>query len=327
MQNIQEVWLKRFPAAKISAYIVEDFIKGLKLSLGRIASSSGSTHSRGQSEDESIAYIENVIKTYKKIGNIENFSGTVAELGPGDSAGVAMLLRGEGCTQVDLIDRYYSDRDLEQQGKIYQLLANKHNLNHLKTTDFWDEQKIAGINWKTGQAAEDYFSQCAQQKEPSYDFILSCAVLEHLYDPLDCLEQMVKCLKPGGQMLHTIDFRDHGMFTPIQHELFYLQIPTSFYGMATRNAGRPNRVLTHRYQQLLEQLKQQELIEYSILVDYLVDVGKIDPPQKFADIASDKQKQAINFVEEHRQNFASEFDGADSQDLAISGIFLRVIKK
>jgi SAM-dependent methyltransferase len=328
MSNTREDLLKRFPAAKISAYIVDDFIKGRKISFGQvIGTASGSTHSRTQSEVESVTYIENVLADYKRKGGIEKFSGIVAELGPGDSAGVAMLLRGEGCTQVDLIDRYYSDRNLEQQDKIYQLLANKYNLNHLKTTDIWDEKAIEGISWKIGEAAEDYFANCAQTGDKSYDYIVSCAVLEHLYDPLDCIVQMVKCLKPGGQMFHFIDFRDHEMFTPVKHELYYLQIPTSAYVLATKNAGRPNRILTHRYRGILESLKQQGLIDYSIIVQSLVDVGKIDDPHEFADIDPDKTKQAIDFVDQHRHKFASEFADVDACDLAVSGIFLKVIKK
>lgn len=327
MLKAKHDWLKRFPYAKISAYIVDDFIKGLKLSVGQISSGSGSVHLRTQSEVESVAYIESILKDYKKLGGIEKFSGKVAELGPGDSAGVAMLLRGEGCTQVDLIDRYNSDRNLQQQSKIYQLLADKYDLNHFKTTDIWDEKAISGVNWKIGIAAENYFKQCAQTDETMYDYIISCAVLEHLYDPLDCIVQMVKCLKPGGQMFHFIDFRDHGMFTPENPELCYLQIPSFAYTLATKNNARPNRILTHRYREILEALKQKDLIDYSILVQRLVEVDEINPPQQYADINPDKLKQANDFVDQYRYKFASEFANVDSSDLAISNIFLKVIKK
>lgn len=326
MQQTLKSQVKRFPFIKISAYIVEDFIKGLKLSVGKISSESGSAHAN-YSEEESLTYIESALQSYKTNGNIEKFSGTVAELGPGDNAGVAMLMRGEGCTQIDLVDRYYSNRNLQQQGKIYQQIANKYDLNHLKTTDSWDEQKIAGINWKIGVAAEDYFRDCAERNSPVYDFIVSCAVLEHLYDPLDCLQQMVACLKPGGQILQIVDLRDHNMFTPLKHELFFLQVPSFIYSLTGKNSGRPNRILVHRYRDVLESMKQEGLIDYSILIGRLADVGKINPPQKFEDIDSDKQRQAINFVEKHRHKFAKEFDHVDSQDLAVSGIFLNLIKK
>lgn len=53
MLKAKHNWLKRYPSAKISAYIIDDFIKGLKLSVGKIGSGSGSAHFRTQSEAES----------------------------------------------------------------------------------------------------------------------------------------------------------------------------------------------------------------------------------------------------------------------------------
>jgi 2-polyprenyl-3-methyl-5-hydroxy-6-metoxy-1,4-benzoquinol methylase len=40
-----------------------------------------------------------------------------------------------------------------------------------------------------------------------YDFILSCAVIEHLYNPLAALRAMAKALNPGGVMIHAVDCR------------------------------------------------------------------------------------------------------------------------
>lgn len=325
MQQTLKYRLKSFAWLRICVYVFDDFIKGLKLSMGQIATKSG-THAN-RSVEESMTYIENVLHRYKITGNVEKFSGRVAELGPGDNAGVAMLMKGEGCTQVDLIDRYYSDRNFEQQNKIYQHLADKYDLDQLKTTDSWDEQKIAGINWNSGQAAEEYFQQCASQDGTVYDYIISCAVLEHLYDPLDCLQKMVACLKPGGKVLQIVDLRDHNLFSPIKHELFFLQIPSFIYPLIGKNSGKPNRILVHRYRDVLESMKQSGLIDYSILVGSLASIGEIEPPRKFLDIDPEKQRQAINFVEQHRHKFAPEFNQVDSQDLAVTGIFLNIVKK
>ena len=176
-------------------------------------------------------------------------------------------------------------------------------------------------------SAEVYFRKYAEQQEKIYDFIVSRAVLEHLYNPLNTLHYMVSCLKPGGQMFHEIDFRDHGMFTPGHPELTFLEIPSFIYPLMVRNSGRPNRILVHRYREVLENMKSQGLIDYSLLVRRLVSSGKIAPAKIFEDINSNKRRQAINFVEEHRQKFASEFSNVDSKDLAISVIFLKVKKK
>jgi SAM-dependent methyltransferase len=319
-------FLKAIPIVRLAMYIAQDLKQGLHLALGQIVTESGSTHLM-RSESESLSYIEEVFTDYKTYGGIEKFSGVVAEIGPGDSAGVAMLMRYDGCDRVDLIDRYYSHRNLEQQSNLYEALAQKYQLHYLKTTTNWDEQSLPGITWKIGQAAEVYFKTCRQERGQIYDFIVSRAVLEHLYDPLTALQDMVACLKPGGRMFHKIDFRDHGMFTPMQNELFFLQIPGSIYPWMIRNSGRPNRIFVHRYRDVLESMKQQGLIDYSILTTHLVSIGgEIVPHQVFEEIDPDKRCPAIDFIELHREKFAKEFVDVASQDLCISGVFLIVTK-
>jgi hypothetical protein len=123
--------LKAIPIVTVAMYIAHDLKQGLHLALGQIATESGSTHLR-RSESESLSYIEEVFSDYKTYGGIEKFSGVVAEIGPGDSAGVAMLMRYDGCDRVDLIDRYYSHRNLEQQSNLYEALAQKYQLHYLK---------------------------------------------------------------------------------------------------------------------------------------------------------------------------------------------------
>lgn len=318
--------LNPLPNAKAAAFIADDLIRGLSLAVGQIDTNSGSTHMT-LSEAESLSYIEEVFADYKKYGGIEKFFGVAAEIGPGDNAGVALLMRRDGCTQVDLIDRYFSRRNPEQQRRIYEALEGKYQLDRLRTKHGWDEQALAGITWKIGQAAEVYFKKCAQEQGQVYDFIVSRAVLEHFYDPLNALRQMVACLKPKGQMLHKIDFRDHGMFTPMHHELTFLQIHSSIYPLMVQNSGRPNRILVHRYRNVLESMKNRGLIDYSILVTSLAGVGEIYPHQIFEKIDAERRFQAINFVEQHRRKFTREFHEVDSQDLAVSGIFLIVNKK
>jgi SAM-dependent methyltransferase len=317
--------MNTFPSVKIAAFVADDFLHGLRLISGPIGTDSGSTHAT-LSATESLSYIEEVFTDYKKYGGLEKFFGRVAEIGPGDSAGVALLMRGDGCTQIDLVDRYLSHRNPEQQSRIYEALAQKYKLDSLKTKDFWDERALAGITWRIGQASEIYFSKCAQEQGEIYDFIVSRAVLEHLYDPLSALQDMVACVKPGGRMFHKIDFRDHNMFSQTHHELTFLEVPSSIYPLMVRNSGRPNRILLHRYRTILESMKNSGLIDYSILVTRLVSVGEITPHEIFENIPIDKRQQAINFVEEHRKKFAMEFRDIDNQDLAISGIFLTVTK-
>lgn len=324
-ENVKSL-LNYSPLLKASALVAHDFIYGIRLSSGNLDTESGATHA-SLSEEESVSYIEEVFTDYKKYGSLDKFSGVSAELGPGDNAGVALLMRCDGCDRVDLVDRYFSRRNPEQQIRIYQALAQKYELYNFISQDLWDDQGLAGINWKIGQAAEVYFRKCAQEKGEVYDFIVSRAVLEHLYNPLDALRDMVACLKPGGRMFHKVDLRDHGMFTPKHHELTFLEIPSSIYRLMVHNTGRPNRILVHRYREVLEQMKINGMIDYLLLVTRIAGFGDITPHQRLEDIDRDKRRQGVEFVEEHRQKFSREFCSVNSTDLAIAGIFLVVTKK
>ncbi|MBW4512546.1 MAG: class I SAM-dependent methyltransferase [Scytonematopsis contorta HA4267-MV1] len=319
-------FLKSIPGVGVILYIIDDFLHGIRTLIGTNVSISGSTHVQF-SPEESVAYIEEVFDSYKKYGKFDKFFGRVAEVGPGDNAGVAMLIRKDGSTQVDLIDRFLSYRNPQQQKEIYEALAQKYNLEHLRAKNEWGEQALDSITWKVGQASEEYFKDCAQKQGEVYDFIISRAVLEHLYDPLSALRSMTNCLKPNGLLLHKVDFRDHGMFSALSHELTFLQVPGNVYPLMVKNSARPNRILIHLYREVLDSMKRDGLIDYSILVTNLVDVGNINPHKLFDDIDLDKQHKSIKFVEKHRHKFAKEFKNVDSKDLAVSGIFLVVTKK
>jgi SAM-dependent methyltransferase len=326
LKSVIKNFVDRYPLVKSLGFAVNDLGWGFSLARGKFDSESGTIHSQLTPAD-SVRYIETVFEDYKQYAGIDRFDGKACEVGPGDNAGVALLMRREGCEHVDLIDRYFSNRDVEQQSKIYQAINDFHSIETFRTSPVWDERGFSGVNWHIGQAAEIYFDNCAKTSGETYDFILSRAVLEHLYDPLFALKQMVNCLKPGGKVAHKIDFRDHGMFSATQPELTFLEIPTGIYRLMVKNSGRPNRILIHRYRELLAQLKSDGLIEYSLLVTNLAAVGEIIPHQRFEDIDPDLKHQSVKFVEAHRHQFASEFAKVSSEDLSVSGIFLIITKQ
>jgi SAM-dependent methyltransferase len=324
-------FLSPYPVLTSSALLIDDFLCGIKLAFGTAESESGAIHATFSQTDstDSVRYIEVAFTDYKQYGGVDRFHGVAAEIGPGDNAGVALLMRLDGCEHVDLVDRFLTRRNAEQQSKIYQALADRHAIKPFCSQDVWDDRKFSEINWQIGEASEVYFQNRAQNSGEVYDFIVSRAVLEHLYDPLAALDRMVSCLKPGGKLLHKIDFRDHGMFSLTHHELTFLEVSSPMYRLMVRNAGRPNRILIHCYRDLLEQMKSNGSIDnYSLLVTNLVNiVDEIAPHQLFADIDLEKRHQALSFVEAHRHKFAKEFEHVSSEDLAIAGCFLIVNKK
>jgi SAM-dependent methyltransferase len=299
--------------------VADDLGRGLRQRLGRIGSESGSTH-RALAVEDSVGYVEAVFGDYVAYGGLDRQGGTAAEVGPGDNAGVGLLLRAAGCESVELIDRFRSYRSPDQQRRIYQALADRHELPG-PPGGGWDDSHLPGVVWRLGLSAEEYFAAQAQAGGRRYDLIVSRAALEHLYDPLGALRSMAACLNPGGRMLHKIDFRDHAMFTPAHPELTFLRYPGPLYHQMTQHSGRPNRVLLHRYRGLAGELAGPLALDTTILVTSLVGEGEITPHVPFAEVPAAALRRAVQRVNAARRHFAAEFAGVSSEDLAVTGIF------
>ena len=321
MRRVAKTLWNRWPLAKAAILMLDDVRWGIRLRRGRIETDSGATHA-SLPDAESVRYIEEVFAAYKEYGGIDKFVGVVAEVGPGDNAGVAMLMGRDGCRQVDLIDRFASRREQAKQQQIYDALSAKYQLEWLRNGRNWDDRDVAGIIQKIGQSAEQYFERCVKTQSQSYDAIVSRSVLEHLYDPLGALEHMALSLKPGSRMVHKIDLRDHGLFTPQHHELTFLRFPHRLYRLMTRNSGRPNRILFHRYREVCERLRSQHHIEYTVYVTRLSGIGDLVPHQLYEDIPAALWQRASEHVDQYRATFAQEFQLVESRDLAIAGIFV-----
>lgn len=108
--------------------------------------------------EQSLNYIERVYRDYLGYAELDRFRGTVAELGPGDNFGVALMLLGNGAEAVHAIDRYYSRRDPDQQRAIYQALSNRYHLARLFDGKP-SEDTIRGLIYHAGEAAETFFHE------------------------------------------------------------------------------------------------------------------------------------------------------------------------
>jgi hypothetical protein len=309
---------------RILNYLAINIIWRLRIQFGWILGGGGHSHA-SLSIDESICHIEKTFQRYCQYGNLSRFMGVCVEVGPGDNAGVAMLMRKSGADEVRLIDRFYAPRDVEKQKSIYEALSNKLDLKFLKNGMEWDEKNLHGIEWNIGLPAEDFFRQAAESGA-MFDTIVSCAVMEHLYDPLGCLIDMTKCLKEHGTMIHCIDFRDHGMFEPRYHPLKYLTVPRSLYRMMTRYSGDQNRVLLHDYRRVLDSLSQDNAISYDTYAWFLVGGIELDPLIRIDQISSEQWQTPVAIVDKWRHELAADYRTVPSRDLAVAGICM-VVKK
>ena len=139
-----------------------------------------------------------------------------------------------------------------------------------------------------------------------------------VYDPVAATRDMAAALAPGGVMVHKIDLRDHGMFTPRFQELKFLEVPDWLYPRMTRASGRPNRVLTHEYRAVLD----ASGLDYELLVTRLAGVGDVTPHMPWERIPAEDTRRSLDFVRSARSNVARSFRDVSERDLAISGLML-----
>ena len=286
----------------------------------KIPTNSGTPHI-GKSIESSLQYIEKVFSDYKKYSGVNCFTGKVAEIGPGDSCGVGLLFLLDGCESVDLVDRFYSYRDSRQQAGIYQALIKRYPvlLSTLLNFDVNDEQSFRGLLRFYGESAA---AECFFVQNDYYDYIVSRAVLEHIYNPYQAIEKMVKALKNNGMLLHKVDLRDHGMFSDYFHELSYFNVSDTLYPHLTRDAGRPNRILINNYREILNKF----IPNHKILITHLAGVGDIYPHVPYNQIDNDQRNQSLDYVKSVRNSFSSKLRSISDEDLSVTGIFIVAIK-
>jgi SAM-dependent methyltransferase len=303
--------VKRSIALTCAYYLSDDWRARRRLAAGKLSTRSGARH-RGFDLDQSLAYVEKVHRDYLAYAGVTRFRGTVAEIGPGDNFGVALLLRAGGARHVHAVDRYRPERDPERQRAIYEALAERHGLFHLFDGEP-AEETITGLHYRLGTPAEWFFRESGLR----FDAVLSRAVLEHLYDPRAALDDMVRALNPGGVLVHRIDLRDHGMFAG-HHPLTFLTIPERIYARMTRGAGRPNRVLLPSYRRWLAASGAEGSLRITRLAGVPDEVG----PAEWEELDPGSRAQALETVAAIRRKLARPFRDLADEDLAVAGCVL-----
>lgn len=297
------------------AYVALDTVQGLISAFGWTKADNGAAHA-SMDLDASVGYVGEVYGDYIKYAGIDHFSGTVAEIGPGDNFGVSLLMRKGGAEEVFAIDRFYSRRDEASQDKIYEALSQKHDM-----ADLFDgvpsEKNILNLHYKYGEPAETFFAD----REQEYDALVSRAVFEHLFDPIKVLRDTTEKLKPGGVQVHEIDLRDHGMFFG-HHPLTFLTVSKGLYRLMTKNAGRPNRVMNHVYKDWL----QASGLDFEIRIKGLVGVDVSFEPDTWDNLDTALKSKAIKIVQDIRPALSAEFTDVADEELAASIVIL-VLKK
>lgn len=272
---------------------------------------SGARHAES-SVEQAIQHICSVYQGYKAAAGVNRFHGKVAEIGPGDSCGIGLMFLADGCDHVDLVDRFFSARDEGHLSAINRAIVRQNpRLSTLMKDDRFSETSFNRLLRQYGEnaAAETFFSTSR-----GYDFIVSCAVLEHVYDPLGALSAMAGALKPGGMMLHQVDCRDHGQFSEYFHDLKFLELPSWMYSPLKWGGG-PNRIRLASYVNVL----RQERLNFTIYVNSLTGIPE-ELPQRtlFRDIPEPALAVSRQTVATVRNHLARPFRSMADEELMVA---------
>jgi len=292
---------------------------------GDIETIHGSTH-LNRSVTNSLAYIERQFATYIKYAGLSRDAlkgKRILELGPGDNLGVALKFLAAGADSVVCLDRFYSKRNAEHELAIYKAIREKLSTEEQARFDQavnltngveFNPQKLQSVY---GVTLEGFANKLSNEK---FDLILSCAVLEEIYDPDPVFAAMNRLLAQGGSLVHVIDLGDYGMFRDQgMHPLTFLTISESIYRRMASDSGLPNRKRLRYYQEKMKEFGY----ESKFFVTSVLPNGRLEPA---AEYAPGKFNHNSNLVAEIRSKLTNDFKNLDEEQLLIDGVLLVATK-
>ena len=295
-----------------------------RVASGDIETTHGSTH-LNQSVANSLAYIEKQFADYIKYAGLSLQGKRILELGPGDNLGVALKFLAAGAASVVCLDRFYSKRDTGHEREIYKALRERLGAEEQARFDQavtltdnvqFNPEKLQSVY---GVSLEEFADKLANDHE-KFDLILSCAVLEEIYDPDPVFAAMNRLLKPGGNLVHVIDLGDYGMFrNQGMHPLTFLTISESIYKRMASDSGLPNRKRLRYYVEKMKELGYQS----KFFVTSVLPKGRLEPA---AEYAPGRFNHDSNLVAEIRSKLAGDFKNLDEEQLLIDGVLLVATK-
>ena len=304
--------------------IVDNWRRRRAFQSGQTVNAYGSTH-EFWSLEKSVDYINQVYREYLDYSGLtpDAFRGRrVLEVGPGDNFGVALKFLADGAAKVVSLDKFYSERNEEQQARIYRELRNQFSPEQAAVFD--ESIKLNGpveLNKNRLQYIYGHGIEEADKiLEPeSFHFIVSRAVLHNVYDIERGFEAMDRLLAPGGYMAHKIDFSDENMFSSRgMHPLTFLTIPESIYRLMARDSGKPNRRLINDYRELMRKLGY----DAKLFVSSIVGVGPLTPHKEKIERGVDYGNATVSLIDEIRSQLAHRYRKLPEADLAPAGVFL-----
>jgi SAM-dependent methyltransferase len=312
----------------IAHRIIDNWRRRRAFKSGNTTTAYGSTH-ESWSLEKSVSYINRVYDEYLEFAGLgpEALKGKrILEVGPGDNFGVALKFLAAGAAKVVSLDKFYSERNVEQQTRIYQELRKQLAPDEARVFD--ECIKLDGdivlnedrLQYIYGHGVEE----ADQILEPgSFDFIVSRAVMHNVYDINRGFEAMDRLLAPGGYMLHKIDLSDENMFSSRgMHPLTFLTIPERIYYLMASDSGKPNRKLIGDYREQMEKRGYKT----KILITTLLGEGPLVPHKELIEQGVDYGNKTLSLINEIRHKLVAPYRDRSDAELATTGIFLVATK-
>lgn len=303
---------------------------------------------------ECVQFINSIFDSFLKYSAVSNdlLGKRVLEIGHGENVGLALKFLTLGAGKVVCIDKFHAPRDTEKEYAIYQglrsTLTQEEKVRFDECIDLKNNEfhlNANKIECLYGLGIEDALEKFSPE---SFDLVYSNAVLEHIDDIDTAMAVMPQLLATGGSMIHSIDFKDHGMFTSAKlHPLTFLSISNKIYRNMT-SIGYPNRKTIQFYREKMAVFAGDfELLVSQVFhePDLSSNSGKYHPSNLvkdekksigYATLITYKEDMQANIdysvemlenFKEYREKLALDFRGISAEDLMVACILLIAEKK
>jgi SAM-dependent methyltransferase len=321
------------PAAKrvkwfvILTNIGQDSLRRFGLRSGQIGQSSSlSSLSRDESGlPTELARIQGIYRQYLRYAEWQPamLAGKrMLELGPGFTIGVPLMFAADGAEHAAGLDKFVPLQDGPFYVKLYSQIRG--TLNQVGQANFDAAIQLSPrITLNPSRLTYVYgkdVTECVQDLGPAtYDLIVSNAVLEEMYDPTPVFEAQGRLLRPGGLMIHKIDFGDYGMFSKHGfHPLEFLTVPDWAYRRMVESSGQPNRRLVNYYRDTVAGLGYQS----TIYIARVLGAPEMREPKTQLQAGTDYSAETMRVLDEIRPELLPRYRSLPNSDLLVQGIIL-----
>ncbi len=278
------------------------------------------------SVEEAARYSSRVVADYIAYGaggDLERLSGKdVLEIGPGDNLGVALVLLAKGARTVTSVDGFTPNSDLHHNAKVYRAIYDTLTPEEQQRIRDVVTLQADGTAIVNGERLISCYAVPIDRdttpfKTQSYDIVISRAVLEHLGNLHLGWTNMVRSLRPNGEMWHKVDFRCHEMFAQI-HPLYFLTVPDVLWNFISRPDPTLNRLRLPTYRELAA----RDFNHSHCYITHIVDDQEFMPHVESLAHGTHYSERHSNLIRAIRPRLLKRFSEYSDPDLMVTGIFL-----